>query len=686
MNQKLEELRVEYTLKISELSTNYERRLAASQAEEDASYETMMSDVKSRNEAAIKDSQVTISQLQSEAKESNERRAELEQRVAELEKELTVEKEVNERLSKEIGENDSRAKIDRDAFQERLKGLIQRIDYQSNSMDELSEENKGLYLEIASLRSKSEETIASMRDEMKRFCKNSYALSQGVGLEKSSELEEAGSSANGKADETGTNQSSETHDTTPNLEALGADQLQAEVQRLAAEALLRRQHYSHQLASSADTIKSLEQRINDLIERENHLNVELEQSKKENERNLAAHNSEMSSLRSKIDQLSRSEKALMEQLQSTDERCETQISQASTENISAMSQFSELLMESQSEMACILGELMETKERSNRIVDSLEQELDQKCLELENAYRRIEELGGSCADLISQQPEPSGDFIAGDTGHLSHEGHVSTALPHSVNENMPCSAETETVSPNIELNHVGNVDDLETSNVESNLHLDENRLVAIDALLVGDESSEELLRIISQLETALAEKDRRISWFESKVKDFGRQIQVETEEMKMRSRQVELLMADKDELLKDKGELVKNQGLMIVDLETKVRSLESALVTKSSDFEEIEKKFWQLQSEAKSRITTLKNRLIEKEAGTEGSDVPERVKQLREEFTAEMAEAQQKHEAEVKEMKGQLEKEQRSMMLFQENVRKQFDEKQEKVSENLPPV
>lgn len=682
LNRRLEELRVEYTLKISELSANYERRLTESQAEEDASYETMISDVKSRNESAIRDSQVTISQLQNEAKESNERRAELEQRVAELENTLAREKEVSTRLSKEIGESDIRAKTDRDAFQERLRGLIQRIDYQSNAMDEVSEENKRLYLEIASLRAKSEETIEAMRDEMKRFCQataqNSYTLSAGVALEKSSEAEGAGSSANGTADETGTNQPSEIPNPSVNLEELGTDQLRAEVHKLATEATLRRQHYSHQLASSADTIRTLEQRINEMIERENHLNVELERSKKENEVNLAAHNNEMSSLRSKIDQLSRSERALTEQLRATDERCEAQLSLASTEQISAMSSFSELLTESQSEMATILGELIETKERSNRIIESLEQELDQRCHELENACRRIEELGGSCADIINQSP---GDVVAVDASDPNHEGEVLTVLPQSNAQSMPCSAEIRSLENKVVC--LDDTDAVEATDAKSNPLPDDDQLVGIDAFQVGDGNTEELLRVISVLESSLAEKDSRISWFEAKVKDFGKQIQVETEEMRMRSRQVELLMADKDELLKDKGELVKNQGLMIMELETKVRGLESALSTKSADFEEIERKFWRLQGDAKSRITALKNRLAEKEAGRETSDVSERAEQLRVEFAAEMAETLQKHEAEVKELKERLEKEEQSMKLFQENVKKQFDERQEKVRENL---
>lgn len=664
-NKKIEDLQAEYTLKVKDLTLCYGQRLTESQ---------VATDPKSQNDAFINDSQITVNRLQNEVQALDKEKSELKMKISELEMQICAENENCKSYLKQLEELDSRARGDRDSFQIRLKGLIERIDHQSNSMDSLIEENKILHTELASIQAKSNEAIATMRQEMETLCQT--AAKKIIDTNRAS-LDNEAIVSNTELEENISFQSDDKHEFQALvLEELGVDQLRAQIRKLKEEALSVNELHIQQIASSVDTIKSLELRISDLIDRENHLNVELEQSKLENERNLALHNSDMRSLRSKIDELRSSEHFLKEQVQRTNEHCEAELARASMDNVSALSQFSELLTDSQKEMGNIIQDLMETKEHSNEIVASLEQELQVKCLELEKAYQCITELGGDVniymgqsngmQDFSMEQPTVNETPLKSVIGE--HEIHFDT---QSFNE---CIASDSAMS-NFES---GDAVCQKKSITELQNKQEMPPLIAGDLLSTRELLPEDLLQRITELENSLAEKDQKIFWFESKVKEFGNQIQRETREMRMRSQQVELLIADKDELLKEKADVVKNQVHLIKDLEKKLQEHESVIAKKTSDFDEIQSKFWQLQSEAKSKIMNLKKRLLEEGGGN--TDFSERMKQLQEDFAAEMAEMQLVHETEVKILKESLAKEQQSMIFFKENVKKQFEESQEKVN------
>lgn len=664
-NKKIEDLQAEYTLKVKDLTLCYGQRLTESQ---------VATDPKSQNDAFINDSQITVNRLQNEVQALDKEKSELKMKISELEMQICAENENCKSYLKQLEELDSRARGDRDSFQIRLKGLIERIDHQSNSMDSLIEENKILHTELASIQAKSNEAIATMRQEMETLCQT--AAKKIIDTNRAS-LDNEAIVSNTELEENISFQSDDKHEFQALvLEELGVDQLRAQIRKLKEEALSVNELHIQQIASSVDTIKSLELRISDLIDRENHLNVELEQSKLENERNLALHNSDMRSLRSKIDELRSSEHFLKEQVQRTNEHCEAELARASMDNVSALSQFSELLTDSQKEMGNIIQDLMETKEHSNEIVASLEQELQVKCLELEKAYQCITELGGD-VNIYMGQSNGMQDFsmeqpTVNETPLKSvireHEIHFDT---QSFNE---CIASDSAMS-NFES---GDAVCQKKSITELQNKQEMPPLIAGDLLSTRELLPEDLLQRITELENSLAEKDQKIFWFESKVKEFGNQIQRETREMRMRSQQVELLIADKDELLKEKADVVKNQVHLIKDLEKKLQEHESVIAKKTSDFDELQSKFWQLQSEAKSKIMNLKKRLLEEGGGN--TDFSERMKQLQEDFAAEMAEMQLVHETEVKILKESLAKEQQSMIFFKENVKKQFEESQEKVN------
>lgn len=664
-NKKIEDLQAEYTLKVKDLTLCYGQRLTESQ---------VATDPKSQNDAFINDSQITVNRLQNEVQALDKEKSELKMKISELEMQICAENENCKSYLKQLEELDSRARGDRDSFQIRLKGLIERIDHQSNSMDSLIEENKILHTELASIQAKSNEAIATMRQEMETLCQT--AAKKIIDTNRAS-LDNEAIVSNTELEENISFQSDDKHEFQALvLEELGVDQLRAQIRKLKEEALSVNELHIQQIASSVDTIKSLELRISDLIDRENHLNVELEQSKLENERNLALHNSDMRSLRSKIDELRSSEHFLKEQVQRTNEHCEAELARASMDNVSALSQFSELLTDSQKEMGNIIQDLMETKEHSNEIVASLEQELQVKCLELEKAYQCITELGGDVniymgqsngmQDFSMEQPTVNETPLKSVIGE--HEIHFDT---QSFNE---CIASDSAMS-NFES---GDAVCQKKSITELQNKQEMPPLIAGDLLSTRELLPEDLLQRITELENSLAEKDQKIFWFESKVKEFGNQIQRETREMRMRSQQVELLIADKDELLKEKADVVKNQVHLIKDLEKKLQEHESVIAKKTSDFDELQSKFWQLQSEAKSKIMNLKKRLLEEGGGN--TDFSERMKQLQEDFAAEMAEMQLVHETEVKILKESLAKEQQSMIFFKENVKKQFEESQEKVN------
>lgn len=664
-NKKIEDLQAEYTLKVKDLTSCYEQRLTESQ---------VVTDPKSQNDAFINDSQITVTYLQNEVQALDKEKSELKMKISELEMQICAEKENCKSYLKQLEELDSRARGDRDSFQIRLKGLIERIDHQSNSMDSLIEENKTLHTELASIQAKSNEAIATMRQEMETLCQT--AAKKIIDTNRAS-LDNEAIVSNTELVKNMSFQSDDKHEFQALvLEELGVDQLRAQIRKLKEEALSVNELHIQQIASSVDTIKSLELRISDLIDRENHLNVELEQSKLENERNLALHNSDMQSLRSKIDELRSSEHFLKEQVQRTNEHCEAELARASMDNVSALSQFSELLTDSQKEMSNIIQDLMETKEHSNEIVASLEQELQVKCLELEKAYQCITELGGDIniymgqsngmQDLPIEQPTVNETPLKSVIGE--HEIHFDT---QNFNECITSDSEMSNFES-------GDGDVCQKKSVTELQNRQEMPpLIADDLLSTRELLPEDLLQRITELENSLAEKDQKIFWFESKVKEFGNQIQRETREMRMRSQQVELLIADKDELLKEKADVVKNQVHLIKDLEKKLHEHESVIAKKTSDFDELQSKFWQLQSEAKSKIMSLKKRLVEEGGGN--ADVSERIKQLQEDFAAEVAEMQLVHETEVKILKESLAKEQQSMIFFKENVKKQFEESQEKV-------
>lgn len=661
-NKKIEDLQVEYTLKIKDVTSCYEQRLTESQ---------VATDPKSQNGAFIDDSQITVSRLQNEVQALDKERIELKMKISELEMQICAEKENGESYLKQLEELDSRAKSDRDSFQIRLKGLIDRIDYQSNSMDSLIEENRTLHTELASIQAKSNESIAKMRQEMETLCQ--MAAKKLIDTNRASPDNKAIVS-NTELVENLSFQSDDKHESQVlGLEELGVDQLWAQIRRLKEEALSVNELHIQQIASSVDTIKSLELRISDLIDRENHLNVELEQSKLENERNLASHNSDMRSLRSKIEELRSSEHFLKEQVQRTTEHCEDELARASMENVSALSQFSELLTDSQKEMSNIIQELMETKERSNEIVASLEQEIQVRCLELEKAYQYITELGGDINICVRQSNDMPDSSIEQPT--VNETPLKSVTGEHFDTQNFNDCITSDSVMSNIDS---GDSACQKKSTTELQNKQEMPPLIAGDLSSTGELLPEDLLQRITELESSLAEKDQKIFWFESKVKEFGNQIQHETREMRMRSQQVELLIADKDELLKENAEVVKNQVHLIKDLEKKLQEHESVIVKKTSDFDELQSKFWQLQSEAKSKIMSLKQRLLEEGGGK--ADAPERIKQLQEDFAAEVAEMQLVHETEVKILKESLAKEQQSMIFFRGSVKKQFEESQEKVN------
>jgi len=104
-----------------------------------------------------------------------------------------------------------------------------------------------------------------------------------------------------------------------------------------------------------------------------------------------------------------------------------------------MGDFSSLLRSGQSELVTILGEMEEMKERSNEMIASLEQDLDERTAQLEAACRRIDEL-------------TSGQTIRPETNNLE-TNNFETANNHEI---------INLVTTNLETNN------LETNNVEAN--------------------------------------------------------------------------------------------------------------------------------------------------------------------------------------------------------------------------
>lgn len=126
-----------------------------------------------------------------------------------------------------------------------------------------------------------------------------------------------------------------------NTQQLEAEQYTQQLQKTLAEKReieSRLEQTRRELDSAGAVVRHLEQRVRDLIDRENQLNTELEQTKLDNETRLANQAAEMGSLRDLIGQLKNSEATLMRQMENTNRRCEEQLDRATEQN-SRVSEF-----------------------------------------------------------------------------------------------------------------------------------------------------------------------------------------------------------------------------------------------------------------------------------------------------------------------------------------------------------
>jgi len=353
-----------------------------------------------------------------------------------------------------------------------------------------------------------------------------------------------------------------------------------------------------QLADMRELNAGLERQIGEFAERENQLNIELEATKVDRERRVAAQNEAMQNLRSEIEALTASEARQRSLLEDTTRRLNEQVEQMRNESSEAINGLSGMLQSNQVELMSIITEL-----------DSAQRQLAETVVHLDE---RSAELSECQARLSKAQNDAS----------------------------IAAQSEQRLQLTIVEL--------------ESQCSLLREKVGSYEHIVNGNGSVEELVQRISELESRLIEKDRAIMEFEQRVQDFGDQINRETASVHERSRQVESLLVDNSRLLHEKEVIASEQSDKISELEAKIAELEAA------------------QSQVQIASSSLEPQQSKRDT-SDGFSQPHATPDRN------PAEQLSKLEQEVDMLRKQLDQANEEMKCFKESVRKQFEERKQKV-------
>lgn len=381
-----------------------------------------------------------------------------------------------------------------------------------------------------------------------------------------------------------------------------------------------------ELTLARDTISRLEGQIYEFSEHENQLNAELEETKLDRDRRVSEQDAVARTLRSEIKSLNTSEECLRMQLDETNSRWQKRLAELERENSAAIESLSSRLKTNQSEMTNIVTDL----ERARQQLAETNSGLEERSVVLEETQRRL--------TAVNKELSQS----------RSNEEQLTLRVEQA---DADCLMLVEKVSSY------------------------EQQIISIGA--DDGNTTEELMRRISELEQNLRTKDRAICDFEKRVNDFGEQIGRETQETRERSQVVEQLLLDNQRLLHEKEALAAKQSATIADLEQRLLNMQNTIDDKNAEISEAEARMLWAQANFDSQTESLKTRLKEHEEYLAKAypDHEQRLNKVQQDFDRERSALEEK----TKFLQETLDAERENLHIFKDSVRKQFEERKQQV-------